>query len=54
MKTFTHTSDAPYDRNRYKVGDKVVESWDEAVYLWSIHRLPIDVLPQSKTKVEGF
>jgi uncharacterized iron-regulated protein len=54
MKTFTQTSDAPYDRNRYRVGDRIVDSWDQAVHLWSITGLLIDVLPQQQTQVEGF
>lgn len=54
MKTFTQTSDEPYDRNIYRVGSQVVDNWDQAVYLWSLNRLPIEVLNKPKKQGGGF
>ena len=40
LKTFTQTSDAPYDRHHYKIvfrgGEKVIycESWEAANQIW--------------------
>lgn len=40
LKTFTQTSDAPYDRHHYKIvfrgGEKVIycESWEAANNIW--------------------
>lgn len=40
LKTFTQTSDAPYDRHHYKIvfrgGEKVIycESWEAANKIW--------------------
>ena len=54
MKTFTQTSDKPYDRNFYRVGSVVVDNWDHAVQLWLVHRVPIEVLdPPKRSKSSG-
>lgn len=54
MKTFTQTSDKPYDRNHYRVGSWVVDSWDHAVYLWLTHKIPIEVIEPPKSSGGGF
>lgn len=54
MKTFTQTSDKPYDRNFYRVGSRVVDNWDHAVHLWMIHKVPIEIIDPPKSSGGGF
>ena len=54
MKTFTQTSDKPYDRNFYRVGSTVVDNWEHAVHLWMVYKLPIEVLNPPKSSGGGF
>ena len=54
MNTFTQTSDKPYDRNFYRVGSRVVDNWDRAVYLWMIYKVPIEVIDPPKSSGGGF
>lgn len=55
MKTFTQTSDKPYDRHHYKVGNYTVKSWEEAVGLWQALRdVTIEVIDKPKKGGGGF
>ena len=54
MKTFTQTSDKPYDRHFYRVGSTVVDNWDHAIHLWLIHQVPIEVIDPPKSSGGGF
>lgn len=55
MKTFKQTSDKPYDRHRYRVGEYTVDSWEEAVHIWTFLRpATIEVLDKPKQGGGGF
>ena len=54
MKTFTQTSDKPYDRQWYKVGEHVVDNWYDATQLWAALKQPIEVLDKPKRGGGGF
>lgn len=54
MKTFTQTSDKPYDRHLYKVGEHIVDNWHQAVQIWSTTRDTIEVLDKPRKGGGGF
>ena len=62
LKAFTKTSDAPYDRHKYKIwcvdgSVKIVDDWDTVLTAhWNFpqHISHVEVIDKSPTKGKGF